>query len=100
MGLKEIMVSEVSNVLEETTNFVTNRLVMESLLRNGKVTIEEANFFHSLSKDVITEAAEDFIPDTVTTRYAGEIQESARFSRPQELTESEVIVNKLINKMV
>ena len=70
MVLKEIMVNEVASVIEETTNFVTNRLVMESLLKNGKVTLEEANFFNSLAKEVITEAAEDFIPETVSFEEA------------------------------
>ena len=70
MDLKKIMVSEVASVLEETTNFVTNRLVMESLLKNGKVTLEEATFFNSLAKEVITEAAEEFIPDTISFEEA------------------------------
>ncbi|RLD42217.1 MAG: hypothetical protein DRI86_12065 [Bacteroidetes bacterium] len=70
MDLKNIMVNEVASVIEETTNFVTNRLVMESLLKNGKVTLEEANFFNSLAKEVITEAAEDFIPETVSFEEA------------------------------
>jgi len=70
MVLKEKMVSEVASVIEETSNFVTNRLVMESLLKNGKVTLEEATFFNELAKEVITEAAEDFIPETISFEEA------------------------------
>ncbi len=161
MDLKNIMVNEVASVIEETTNFVTNRLVMESLLKNGKVTLEEANFFNTLAKEVITEAAEDFIPETVSfeeaeiqidnsaaeleeaakleaakvaaeelaesTKVAAEAkaleeataaqaiadeakaleestalaaEEAAKVAEPVELTESELIVNRLIAKMV
>ena len=83
MVLKEIMVNEVASVIEETTNFVTNRLVMESLLKNGKVTLEEANFFNTLAKEVITEAAEDFIPETVSFEEA-EIQVDANAKALEE----------------
>ena len=132
MDLKNIMVNEVASVIEETTNFVTNRLVMESLLKNGKVTLEEASFFNNLAKEVITEAAEDFIPDTVsfeeaevqidnsaaeleeaakleeakaleeaaTALKAKELEEATVTNEPVELTESELIVNRLIAKMV
>ena len=92
MVLKEIMVNEVASVIEETTNFVTNRLVMESLLKNGKVTLEEASFFNTLAKEVITEAAEDFIPDTVSFEEA-EIQMDDSAAKLEEAAALEAQAN-------
>jgi hypothetical protein len=133
MELKQIMSQEVAAVLEEATGIVTNRLVMESLLKNGKVTIEEATFLNKLASEVITEAAEDFIPDSIEVpdapvqetveesvqaepaqEQAPTIEESTQpteevveeSTQPteaepakEELTESEAIVNNLINKL-
>jgi hypothetical protein len=127
MELKTIMSQEVASVLEEATGIVTNRLVMESLLKNGKVTIEEATFLNKLASEVITEAAEDFIPDSIEVpdapvqetveesvqaepaqEPAPTIEESTQVeaAKPateepaqEELTESEAIVNNLINKL-
>lgn len=137
MELKQIMSQEVATVLEEATGIVTNRLVMESLLKNGKVTIEEATFLNKLASEVITEAAEDFIPDSIevpdapvqetveesiqaepaqepvqepaptieeSTQPTEEVVEEstqATEAEPakEELTESEAIVNNLINKL-
>jgi len=144
MELKTIMSQEVASVLEEATGIVTNRLVMESLLKNGKVTIEEATFLNKLASEVITEAAEDFIPDSIEVpdvveestkaepaqeqaptieegaqEQAPTIEESAQVveestsvveestpvveaaepTQKEELTESEAIVNNLINKL-
>jgi len=116
MELKQIMSQEVAAVLEEATGIVTNRLVMESLLKNGKVTIEEATFLNKLASEVITEAAEDFIPDSIEVPDASveestqnieestqNIEESTQNIEAEpaqeELTESEAIVNNLINKL-
>jgi len=130
MELKQIMSKEVAGVLEEATGIVTNRLVMESLLKNGKVTIEEATFLNKLASEVITEAAEDFIPDSIEVPDAPVVEESTQVAAPVveeatttaqetgtadpvveeatqaatttdkvELTESEAIVNNLINKL-
>ena len=126
MELKQIMSKDVAVVLEEATGIVTNRLVMESLLKNGKVTIEEATFLNKLASEVITEAAEDFIPDTIEVPDApaqtmeesaqdapeGTLEESTQGAQgtqgasvqdeatsKEELTESEAIVNNLINKL-
>ena len=118
MELKTIMSQEVAAVLEEATGIVTNRLVMESLLKNGKVTIEEATFLNKLASEVITESAEDFIPDTIEVPDAQPVmEESAQEQAPtieeatqeaqeaqeaqaqETITESEAIVNNLINKL-
>ena len=135
MELKQIMSKEVAGVLEEATGIVTNRLVMESLLKNGKVTIEEATFLNKLASEVITEAAEDFIPDSIevpdapaadqvveestqttdkvaadqvveeSTQTTDQVEDQAadkvedQVADKVELTESEAIVNNLINKL-
>ena len=131
MELKTIMAKEVSSVLEEATGIVTNRLVMENLLKNGKVTIEEATFLNKIAAEVITEAAEDFIPDSIEvpdapveestqaapveestqvaakeeSTQAAPVEESTQVAAKEEstptveLTESEAIVNNLINKL-
>ncbi len=55
----------LTNVLEETSTNMGNAMTLDHLAKNGTVTLEEAEFFHNLCTDVITEAAEDFIPDTL-----------------------------------
>ncbi len=135
MDLNQIMAQETASVLQEATGIVTNRLVMESLLKNGKVTIEEATFLNKIASEVIQESAEDFIPDTITVEeaaVAAQPVEEAVAAKPveeavaakpveeaetkvveeaetkvveeaagtqEELTESEAIVNNLINKL-
>jgi hypothetical protein len=55
----------LTNVLEETSTNMGNAMTLDHLSKHGTVTIEEASFYHNLCEDVITESAEDFIPDTV-----------------------------------
>jgi len=55
----------LTNVLEETSTNMGNAMTLDHLSKHGTVTLEEASFYHNLCTDVITEAAEDFIPDTV-----------------------------------
>jgi len=42
-----------------------NAMVLDHLAKQGTVTLEEAEFYHNLCTDVITESAEDFIPETL-----------------------------------
>jgi len=103
MELKQIMSQEVAAVLEEATGIVTNRLVMESLLKNGKVTIEEAKFLNKLASEVITEAAEDFIPDSIeipdqvqevveeSTKTEETVEESTQDVKAEEAKTEEVV---------
>jgi len=112
MSLNKLMSQDVAAVLEESTAYVTNRLIMESLQKTGNVSIQEAQFMEKLATEVIMEAAEDFIPEAIevpdevaqaqiqeSAQYA-QAQESAQPAQAQELTESEAIVNNLINKML
>ena len=67
MHLNAKMGAVVGQALEETTNMLTEALTLRHLATHGVVTIEEATFYRNLSSAVITEAAEDFIPDEVET---------------------------------
>ena len=103
MNLTQIMAKELSIVLEETTNNVSNRLIMESLFKNGKVTIEEAHFLNKLAGEIIQESAGDFIPDTINVngrRTSTRMIQESTVSRNVQLTESENIVNNLINTLL
>jgi len=65
MNLNDYFASTLANTLEETSNYMGNALVLNHLAKNGSVSLEESEFFHTICTDVITEAAEDFIPDTL-----------------------------------
>ena len=62
---REIVLESLQIALAEASNYITDKLVLESLVKNGSVSLEEANFFDSLVKEVLTEAAEDFVPDAL-----------------------------------
>lgn len=67
MHLNAKMGAVVGQALEETTNMLTEALTLRHLATYGTVTIEESTFYRNLTSAVITEAAEDFIPDEVET---------------------------------
>jgi len=124
MNLNQMMAKDVKVVLEEATGIVTNRLIMESLLSNNKITIEEAQLLNKLASEVITEAAEDFIPEAIKVSAATKKAMAGNSTsahnmdaknaendtldkrepsdwKPADdyITESEAIVNNLINKL-
>jgi hypothetical protein len=74
MTVKDVLVQNLSAVLEETANLMVDRIVLENLAKNGKVSLEEAEFYNALVNRVITEAAEEFIPESLDIKP---IQESA-----------------------
>lgn len=61
--MNEYFAQTLASVLEETSTNMGNAMILGHLSKNGSVTLEEAEFYHNLCADVITEAAEDFIPD-------------------------------------
>ena len=63
--MNEYFAQTLASVLEETSTNMGNAMILEHLSTKGTVTLEEAEFYHTLCTDVITEAAEDFIPDTL-----------------------------------
>ncbi len=63
MTVKELFVADLGATLEETANWMADKLILESLAKNGKLTIEEAEFYDALVRRVITEAAEEFVPE-------------------------------------
>ena len=86
--MNEYFAKSLAEVLEETSTNMGNAMVLGHLEKNGSVSIEEASFYHNLCADVITEAAEDFIPDTV------EVPESPEAQAPIELYDA--VGNKYI----
>jgi len=63
MTIKELLVADLQRTLEETANIIADKIILESLAKNGSVSLEEAEFQNSLVHRVITEAAEEFVPD-------------------------------------
>jgi len=63
--MNEYFAQTLAGVLEETSTNMGNAMVLNHLSKHGTVTLEEAEFYHGLCTDVITEAAEDFIPDEI-----------------------------------
>lgn len=61
--MNEYFAQTLAGVLEETSTNMGNHMVLSHLSKNGTVTLEEAEFYHNLCTDVITEAADEFIPE-------------------------------------
>lgn len=61
------MAAMVSKVLEETTSTISESLILRHLAKYGSVNLEEASFYQNLASQVITEAADEFIPEEVET---------------------------------
>ena len=65
MTLKETLVADLKATLEETSNIMADRVILESLAKNGSVSLDEAEFYDALVRRVVTEAAEEFVPETL-----------------------------------
>jgi hypothetical protein len=63
MTTKELFVADLKATLEETSNAMADRIILESLAKHGSVTLEEAEFYDKLVRKIITEAAEEFVPE-------------------------------------
>ena len=61
------MAAMVGQVLEETTSMLSESLILRHLAKYGSVNLEEAAFYQNLVGQVITEAADEFIPEEVET---------------------------------
>jgi uncharacterized protein YerC len=73
MTVKELFVADLQATLEETASIMADRLILESLAKSGNITLEEAEFYDSLVRRVITEAAEEFVPDRLdVAKYLSE----------------------------
>ena len=82
MNVKDLFVADLSATLEETANVMADRMILKSLAKNGSMTLEEAEFFDGLVRRVVTESAEDFVPETL-------IQEGVE---PKILTDEDGVV--------
>ena len=65
MTLKETLVADLKATLEETSNIMADRVILESLAKNGSISLDEAEFYDSLVRRVVTEAAEEFVPESL-----------------------------------
>jgi len=65
MTVKELFVADLQATLEETANLMADKVILEALAKHGKLTLEEAEFYNTLVQRVVTEAAEEFVPDTL-----------------------------------
>ena len=61
------MAAMVGQVLEETSSMLSESLILRHLAKYGSVNLEEASFYQNLVGQVITEAADEFIPEEVET---------------------------------
>jgi len=78
MTVKELFVADLQATLEETANLMADRVILEALATNGKLTVEEAEFYDTLVRRVVTEAAEEFIPDSLNVeQYLAEAEAPA-----------------------
>jgi len=69
-------------------DMMVSRLIVESLAKNGKVTLEEAKFYTDFSRNVLNKIIEETV---------SEIKDVERQpTRTQSLNESENIIRKLI----
>ena len=60
--MNETQKQALKKVLEEASDLITTRLISNAITSNGVITLEEASFLNKLSKEVLFEAAEVFIP--------------------------------------
>jgi hypothetical protein len=83
MTVKDLFVADLQATLEETASVMADRVILESLAKNGKITLEEAEFYDAITRRVITEAAEEFVPEHLEMPL---IQESDMGGEPMILT--------------
>jgi hypothetical protein len=84
MTVKDVLVADLQQTLEETANILADRLILESLAKHGKITLEEAEFYDSLVRRVITEAADEFVPDELVITESEEAPEGTMIVTDQE----------------
>jgi hypothetical protein len=75
--MNEKLQQDVAYVLEEAIKYTSTKLINYNLEKNGRITLEETQFLKKMAYDVITEAAEDFIPDTIEVPEVPEVPEGA-----------------------
>ena len=63
--MNEYFAESLGILLENISKNISNRMILEHLEKHGQINLEEATFYTNLVQDVITEAAEDFIPDEI-----------------------------------
>ena len=61
--MNEYFAQTLAEVLEETSTNMGNQMVLNHLSNAGSITLEESEFYHRLCTEVITEAADEFMPE-------------------------------------
>ena len=69
-------------------DMMVSRLIVESLAKKGKVTLEEAKFYTDFSRNVLNKIIEETVLELKDVEY--------RPTQTQSLNESENIIRKLI----
>jgi len=52
-------------------DYILNKLILESLLKNGSVSIEEAEFFNRITGQIFNKIASEMITENEITQYFG-----------------------------
>ncbi len=88
MSTIKAMQQDVAKILEEAIKITSTRLLDHNLQKNGSLTLEEANFLKEMAREIIQEAAEDFIPDenqeTIPTDVVPSINDDEDVPAPQQ----------------
>jgi hypothetical protein len=58
----QILKTHINENIGKAHDYITNQLILESLIKNGKVTIEEAQFFNKTAFEVLFESSHLLVP--------------------------------------
>jgi hypothetical protein len=77
-------------------DMLLSRLIVESLAKNGKVTLEEAQFYNRFTADVLTKIAETTIEEMSVATAAAQATQNETKNKSIEESETSSIVKKLL----
>jgi len=77
-------------------DMLLSRLIVESLAKNGKVTLEEAQFYNRFTADVLTKIAETTIEEMGVVTTATQATQNETKNKSIEESETSSIVKKLL----
>ena len=67
-------------------DYILNKLILESLLKNGSVSIEEAEFFNRLTGQVFNKIASEMITENDVNQYFGNVKINTKTTKNIEET--------------
>lgn len=62
---EQVMVNNIQQVMHESINYLTDRMALNALATKGNVTLQEADLYNKMAAKVITEMADEMVPDSV-----------------------------------